>query len=137
MKVLSLTEPYATCILTGVKKIETRSWKTAYRGPLLIHASATRIPPEYRKNAALMALVDPGSLHFGHIICSCVLADCIPMTAGFIEEIRRTRPAEYAAGVYAEGRYAWLLTDVRPLPEPILAKGRLGLWKYHSASWGF
>ena len=137
MKVLSLTEPYATCILNGLKKIETRSWKTAYRGPLLIHASATRIPPETRKNDALMALVDPDGLHFGHIICACSLADCIPMTAGFIEEIRRTRPTEYAAGVYAEGRYAWFLSDIRPLPEPIPAKGHLGLWEYHCANDGF
>ena len=132
MKVLSLTEPYATCILNGVKKIETRSWKTSYRGPLLIHASATKIPPESRKNAALMALVDPGRLHYGHIICACALIDCIPMTSEFIEEIRRTRPDEYTAGVYAEGRYAWLLTDIRPLPEPIPAKGRLGLWEYQT-----
>ena len=28
MKVLSLTEPYATLIKDGKKKVETRSWKT-------------------------------------------------------------------------------------------------------------
>ena len=31
MKVLSLTEPYATLILEGKKGIETRSWKTSYQ----------------------------------------------------------------------------------------------------------
>lgn len=30
MKVISLKEPYATIILIGKKKIETRSWKTNY-----------------------------------------------------------------------------------------------------------
>ena len=30
MKVLSLTEPYATLIKEGKKKVETRSWKTSY-----------------------------------------------------------------------------------------------------------
>ena len=44
MKVLSLTEPYATLIKNGSKTIETRSWKTNYRGRLYIHASSTKIP---------------------------------------------------------------------------------------------
>ena len=49
MKVLSLTELYATLVKLGVKKIETRSWKTSYRGKLYIHASLTKIPKEYRE----------------------------------------------------------------------------------------
>ncbi len=43
MKVLSLTEPCATLIKENVKKVETRSWKTSYRGELYIHASLTKI----------------------------------------------------------------------------------------------
>ena len=43
IKVLSLTEPFATLIKKGVKTIEIRSWKTNYRGKLYIHASSTRI----------------------------------------------------------------------------------------------
>ena len=42
MKVLSLTEPFATLIKEGKKKIETRSWQTNYRGELYIHASMTK-----------------------------------------------------------------------------------------------
>lgn len=34
MKVLSLTEPFATLIKENLKLIETRSWKTSYRGEL-------------------------------------------------------------------------------------------------------
>ena len=69
MKVLSLTEPYATLIKTGVKKIETRSWKTSYRGKLYIHASSTKIPKEYKNNKELMNLVYINELNFGNIIC--------------------------------------------------------------------
>ena len=50
MKVLSLTEPYATLIKNGIKTIETRSWKTNYRGKLYIQASSTKIPKEYKNN---------------------------------------------------------------------------------------
>jgi activating signal cointegrator 1 len=38
-KVLTLTQPMATLIAIGAKRIETRSWATKYRGPLLIHAA--------------------------------------------------------------------------------------------------
>ena len=43
MKVLSLIEPWATLIKEGKKVIETRSWKTSYRGELYIHASSKKI----------------------------------------------------------------------------------------------
>lgn len=39
MKALSLTQPWATLVVTGEKKIETRSWKTPFRGLIAIHAS--------------------------------------------------------------------------------------------------
>lgn len=48
MKALTLTQPWATLVAIGAKKIETRGWSTSYRGPLAIHA-AKRIPPEFKK----------------------------------------------------------------------------------------
>jgi hypothetical protein len=44
MKALTIWQPWATLIAAGVKRIETRSWSTDYRGPLAIHAAAR--PPE-------------------------------------------------------------------------------------------
>jgi hypothetical protein len=38
-------------------------------------------------------------------------------------------PRERAFGDYTPGRYAWLLKDVRHLPAPMAAKGKLGLWE--------
>lgn len=43
MKVISIKEPFATLIKNGNKHIETRSWKTNYRGELFIHASSKKI----------------------------------------------------------------------------------------------
>lgn len=40
MKILTLTQPWATLVALGAKHIETRSWATSYRGPLAIHAGA-------------------------------------------------------------------------------------------------
>jgi hypothetical protein len=42
MKVLSLLQPWASLVLLGHKKIETRSRNTKHRGPLLIHASKSQ-----------------------------------------------------------------------------------------------
>jgi hypothetical protein len=40
MKGLTLTQPWATLVAIGAKRIETRSWPTRYRGLLAIHAGA-------------------------------------------------------------------------------------------------
>ena len=60
-------------------------------------------------------------------ICSCELTDCIMMTDEFIAEVKKNRN-EYISGVYAVGRYAWILKDIIVLDQPIQAKGHLGLW---------
>lgn len=39
MKCLSIQQPYANFVCSGVKTVENRSWKTDYRGRILIHAS--------------------------------------------------------------------------------------------------
>ena len=69
MKVLSLIEPYATLIVEKKKKIETRSWKTNYRGILYIHASLTKMDKKDKENKTLLALVKNEPLNYGMIIC--------------------------------------------------------------------
>lgn len=130
MKVLSLTEPYATLIKMGVKTIETRSWKTNYRGELYIHASSTKIPKEYKDNLELMALVQKKELNYGKIIVKCRLTDCIKMNADYVEMIKKTDQKNYLTGIYKEGRYAWILEDIEVLEKEVKAKGHLGIWNF-------
>ena len=40
LKVLTLRQPWATLVAEGIKKYEFRSWKTKYRGKVLIHAGS-------------------------------------------------------------------------------------------------
>lgn len=80
MKVLSLTEPFATLIYEKEKLIETRSWKTNYRGELYIHASMTKPSKNDLGDKELMCLVENKNMNFGNIICKCNLIDCIYMT---------------------------------------------------------
>ena len=123
MKVLSIREPYASLILSGVKKIETRSWKTNYRGELYIHASLGKSSPS-PEVMKLVLYTNPG-----YILCKAMLVDCIYMTKEYVEQMKKDNPTEYLCGDYQEGRYAWVLDDVEPI-EPILVKGHLGIWNY-------
>ena len=128
MKVLSLTEPCATLKKEKKKLIETRSWKTNYRGELYIHASSTKIPKEWRENKNVMVLVNGMPLNYGNIICKCNLVDCVYMTPEFIKEIKKNHQ-EYICGIYEVGRYAWILKDIEVI-KPIPTKGHLGVWNY-------
>ena len=134
MKVLSLTEPYATLIKEKTKRIETRSWKTSYRGELYIHASNTKIPKRYRENQELMSLVKNKDYPYGQIICKAKLVDCIKMTKDWIEKIKKENKKEYLSGIYEEGRYAWILEDIEILNHPIYAKGSLNVWTFNEES---
>lgn len=129
MKVLSLTEPFATLIKSNKKRIETRSWKTAYRGEIYIHASLTKISKDSLNNKELMSLVKE-DLNYGKIICKCKLVDCIYMTKDFINKLKEDNYQEYICGYYEEGRYAWILEDIEPLSKVVEAKGQLGIWDY-------
>ena len=41
MKALSIKPPWSTMIVMGLKDVENRTWRSTYRGPLLIHSSKT------------------------------------------------------------------------------------------------
>lgn len=43
MKIITLWQPWATLIALGIKKFETRSWSTRYRGKLAIHAAKRKV----------------------------------------------------------------------------------------------
>ena len=130
MKVLSIKEPWASLIRDGVKKIETRSWKTKYRGKLYIHASVAKIPKNDLRRNEFVKLVKDKKLGYGHIIAEAQLVDCVYMDEEFLSKIKNNE-TEFKCGRYSLGRYAWILEDIKPLSEPIPAKGQLGIWTYN------
>ena len=100
MKVLSIKEPYATLICNGKKLIETRSWKTNYRGELYIHASLSKITKDVLNNEEVMRVLDNDSLNYGMIICKCRLVDCVYMDEEFLENVQANHQ-ESACGYYS------------------------------------
>ena len=49
MKFITLKQPWASLVAYGIKKYEFRTWKTNYRGKLLIHAGAGIDKDEMKK----------------------------------------------------------------------------------------
>lgn len=133
VKALSLLQPWATLIAIGAKTIETRSWATKYRGPLAIHASKglpkKGLPWHESFDKALAETGINGLMECprGAVIATCKLVDCVKteVIAGALQGTN-----ELMFGDYEPGRYAWILEDIKPLPEPIPAKGMLGLWEW-------
>ena len=130
MKVISLKEPFATLINNKKKYIETRRWKTPYRGEIYIHASKSIIDDSIYGRQELVKLIGDDTMNYGKIICKCELVDCIYMTEEYIDKIRINEYQQYICGEYKVGRYAWILENIEPLSEPIVAKGKLRIWNY-------
>lgn len=127
MKVLTIKEPYASIIMSGLKEYETRSWKTNYRGKIYIHASI-KIDDDLKSRKDLQKLVYDNNITLkpGYILCEAYLDDCIYMNDMFIKNVS---DKEKMVGRYELGRYAWHLSDIRVI-EPVQAKGKLGIWNY-------
>ena len=128
MKVISIKEPFATLIMNGTKKIETRSWKTNYRGELFIHASGKSLTKEFPINNTVLNLIQGLDMNYGNIICKGTLVNCIYMDEKFISEIKKDS-IEYECGLYEVGRYAWVFENVAPI-YPIPVKGKLNIWNF-------
>jgi hypothetical protein len=146
MKAITLTQPWATLVALGVKRLETRSWKTAHRGPLAIHAAAG-FPKEcqvlcYQETFAeallLAGIKDTGQLPLGAVLAVVNLQGCYQMgtfeapdAATLFKWAKVPMHPEFAFGDYSEGRWAWLLEDLTRLPEPVPVKGALSLWEWN------
>lgn len=128
-RALSLTQPWATLVVTGAKRVETRSWKTPYRGWLGIHAAkgfpawAKALCDEEPFRSALEG-VAAGDLPRGALIGGAVLLDCVPTTG---VELVGISDREAAFGDYSPDRFGWLL-DRATAFEPRPMRGALGLW---------
>jgi activating signal cointegrator 1 len=127
--VLSLTQPWASALfIEGLKRVETRSWKTNYRGPLYIHA-AKGFPKWAREFATEEADAGriPERLPLGAIIGCVELLD-VKRTEELIETLSET---EQKWGDYGPKRYGWITANPVLLSKPIPAKGSLGLWTFN------
>lgn len=143
MKILSLTQPWATLMDVGAKRIETRSWATKYRGWVAIHAAQGLGPVGGVEGLRLQCLeqhyIDVLTEHGyrvplpernfertlprGAIVAIADLNAILP-TCAVTDTISEQ---ERAFGNYASGRFAWHFPTIYRLREPLPFKGAQGL----------
>ncbi|RCJ20111.1 hypothetical protein A6S26_05165 [Nostoc sp. ATCC 43529] len=140
MRAISLWQPWASLIPFGLKKYETRSWATNYRGDLLICSAKKQSREQERIYDKILykyqdqypdLLIDDESvrewndLPRGCVIAIVTLADCIQMTE---ESITQHPEVEIDCGDWQVGRWAWKLENIRKIKEPFPVKGRQGFF---------
>ena len=102
MKALSVRQPWASLIADGKKTIELRRWKTAYRGPLLICASANK----------------QGRGPKGVAVATVNLVDIRPAT---------TADESAACCTPGNDEFAWIFENAHPVT-PFPVKGKLSVF---------
>ncbi len=135
MKALSICQPYPELILTGRKLVENRTWRSNYRGELLIHAGLSREhlrlargpESETRDTRYDIRLAD---MTFGAIVGRVQLVACL-----HIDDIKRgahdARFPWIRDHEHATGPWCWVLEQAQRLPKPVPCRGLLGIFELH------
>lgn len=121
MKVLTLRQPWATLVAEGIKKYEFRSWKTKYRGKVLIHAGAG-IDKEDMGKYSNLDLEFPSR----KIIAIVEIEDCLELDEKLNKKIIEENNIAY--GNKIRTGYAWKLKNVKKIKYGKEVNGQLGLW---------
>jgi hypothetical protein len=121
MKTLTIKQPWANLIAHGIKDIENRTWKTNYRGKVLIHAGASHMeqPWCYSPKQINFLLKNHEGFKRGEnsaIIGEVEIIDCV----------------RDHSSIWAEKHcYNWVLANAVLYDQPILnVKGKLSFWEY-------
>lgn len=123
LKALTIRQPWAELILRGRKSFELRSWRTKYRGPLVIHA-ASKVDAWDARHFGL----NPENLVTSAFVGFAILSDVRPYTR---EDARLLKKRRAGYGWFP-GNLSWVLKKPCRI-SPIRAKGQLGLFKIPKA----
>ena len=126
MKAITIKEPYATLIKEGLKEYEFRTWKTNYRGEILIHAGKS-------SNKEALDRFKYLNLDYsnGKIIAKAKLTDCILVDDNFRKKYLKKDKNVYHNLLKNDGKklYAFKIENVEVI-KPIKINGKLSLWEY-------
>ena len=125
MKAITIKQPWASLIVHGIKDIENRSWRTNFRGRVLIHAAGSHGRKfsvdltDAQTKAAFATIAKEtmfGNMPFGSIIGSVEIVDCV-----------QNHPSIWAN----KGAYNWVLANPILFEKPFEnVKGKLSFWDY-------
>lgn len=140
IKAITIWQPYASLIMIGAKRFETRSWPTSYRGSLVIHAAK-----RWDEDRALDCLVikrimqdsdfDESKLTESQWRLSRLpFSDTLGRALGVVDLVNCRQmdcsgsELENQLGSFGPGRYGWECENPRCFEQPIYHTGKQGLW---------
>lgn len=136
-KALTIMQPYASAIIAGRKRFETRTWKPGTTKKFILHAGRREVNAidnhfiQQRVDNWPMAYQLPTGKALGIVrIVSCTAALDI-----FYQQLKpNPSPAneiEFQLGFYGIGFFAWELEVVEIFDKPIAAIGQQRFWQWH------
>lgn len=127
MKVLTLKQPYASLVASGIKEYEFRKWKTNYRGEFLIHAGKgiDKVAMEKYKDYNL-------DYPEGCIICKVTLVDCVKVDDNLRKILKEKNSYLYSNQINnkEDNTYAFILKDIKKIDSIYNIKGKLSFWQF-------
>lgn len=126
MKVITIKQPFATLIAKGYKEYEFRTWRTKYRGSILIHAGKG-VDKKAMEKFKHLNLDYPT----GCIIAKAKLVDCIYVDKMIIKKLKEEDSLVYENIIkHPEWNgFGFKLEDIVEV-KPIPINGKLSLWDY-------
>ena len=126
MKAITIKQPYASLISEGIKEYEFRTWKTKYRGEILIHAGK-----QVDKTAC--ERFEKYNLEYktGCIIAKAKITDCIKVDDKIRKMLKEKNELVYENAIDKNfNGYAFKIENVQKI-NPIEMNGKLSLWEYN------
>ena len=120
MKVITLRQSWATLVAEGIKKYEFRTWKTNYRGKILIHAGAGVDKKDIERFKDLN-LDYPSK----RIIAEIEIEDCLELNDKLNNKIINENNIAYGSK-YRSG-YAWKLKNGSKIKSDEIINGQLSI----------
>jgi hypothetical protein len=124
MKAITVKQPWAYLICAGIKDVENRSWRSKYRGRILIHAGSKIIQPQF----AIFGQADIREIEFAKAVG---IVEEKGLTSAVIGSVEIVDCAQNHPSIWAEkGVWHWVLKNPILFKNPILnVKGKLSFWE--------
>jgi ASCH domain len=119
--VLSVRQPWASYLVSGLKTVELRSWSTRHRGWLWIHAGK-KLDLEAMKLLQLRG----DDFSRGGLVGLAKLEDCMPFVSE--EHWLSLRGEHLSPGCYSGMCFGWRFSDSFAIDRIIECPGELGLF---------
>ena len=128
MKAITIKQPWATLIAEGYKEYEFRTWKTKYRGDILIHVGKG-IDKKAMERFKHLNLEYP----VGQIITKAIITDCVKVDDRLRDVLAKKDPIVYKGVINKTSNdwdgYGFKLENIEKI-NPIEVNGKLSLWDY-------